>query len=190
MGLDETRPILGLLLERDLGIKIFPIHRLDFEVSGLIMFAKTPSAQRSGNQWFEKKEVTKIYYAQSKSIDKKATNNFKVMEEYLWTCKLLRGKKRAYESPMGKESLTKAVLVKCEQDVYHWELSPITGRSHQLRYELFRHGQAIIGDELYSSLEAYASGGIALRAFQINFKDAPGFQNFFLPEKLEIEKNI
>ncbi|MFN8944036.1 MAG: hypothetical protein ACK5WZ_05360, partial [Pseudobdellovibrionaceae bacterium] len=36
-----------------------------------------------------------------------------------------------------------------EQKVFAWLLSPRTGRSHQLRYEMYRHGCPILGDELY-----------------------------------------
>jgi 23S rRNA-/tRNA-specific pseudouridylate synthase len=34
-----------------------------------------------------------------------------------------------------------------------WSLSPLTGRSHPLRYEMFRHGCPLLGDELYGSEE-------------------------------------
>ncbi len=188
---EDARPVLGRVLEHDLGIRLFPIHRLDYEVSGLIMFAKTPKAQQSGNRWFEKKEVTKTYYAQSQAaIDTTvATQEFLLNEEMLWKCKLLRGKKRAYESPGGKESITKASLQKVDEEgLFHWELNPVTGRSHQLRYELFRHGHPIVGDVLYSSPIKFKSEGIALRSYKINFKDALDASLFNLPEILEIKK--
>jgi len=183
----DSRPVLGRILEQDLGLRLFPVHRLDYEVSGLIIFAKTLKAQQSGNRWFEKKEVTKTYYAQSKSLDPQ--NEFMFNEEMVWKCKLLRGKKRAYESPAGKESLTIALLNKLDEDgIFHWELSPVTGRSHQLRYELFRHGHPILGDELYSSPFKCIHAGIALKSFRINFKNAIDAHEFNLPEVLEIKK--
>lgn len=177
-GDKDTRLCLGRLLETDLGRQIFPVHRLDFEVQGLIMYALTPEAQKAGNGWFEKKEIQKMYSAKSKS-----SHAFQVGESFEWRCLLLRGKKRAYESPHGKESLTKARLVAIDQSGHsHWELEPVTGRSHQLRYELFRHGEVILGDALYGSIETFYPEGIALRAFKIDFSKIKNRSSFSLPE--------
>lgn len=187
---DDERPILGKILEADLKTQIYPVHRLDFEVSGLIMFALTPAAQKAGNAWFEKKEVHKTYSALSSSAEKRP-HSFKKGEKLTWKCKLLRGKKRAYESPHGKDSLTEALLVDEKNGILKWELSPITGRSHQLRYELFRHDQPILHDLLYGatpeSSTQYPGRGIALRSFRIDFSRAPKAREFLLPEKIEIE---
>lgn len=180
----DVRPCLGRLLEIDLGKTIYPVHRLDFEVQGLIIYALTPEAQKAANAWFENKVVQKIYSAISKS-----SGAFKVGESYEWKCRLLRGKKRAYESEHGKDSLTRASLISIDELGYsHWELEPITGRSHQLRYELFRHGETIVGDALYGSLELFKSKGIALRAFKIDFSKVKNREAFLLPENICIKK--
>jgi tRNA pseudouridine32 synthase/23S rRNA pseudouridine746 synthase len=183
-GILDERPCLGRLLEVDLGKKIYPVHRLDYEVQGLIMYALTPEAQRAGNGWFEKKEIQKIYSAISKS-----SGGFKQGELWEWKCKLLRGKKRAYESEHGKDSFTRARLNFIDTKGYsHWELEPVTGRSHQLRYELFRHQETILGDVLYGSNEQFSEGGIALRAFKIDFSQTKNRGLFSLPENIFIKK--
>lgn len=189
IGENETRPVLGLRLESDLGITLYPIHRLDYEVSGLIMFAKTPQAQKITNSWFEKKEVNKTYSAISSPLVQNSENLFNVGENYLWKCRLMRGKKRAYEAPHGKESVTKAKLIEVRNDFFHWELNPVTGRSHQLRYELFRHGYPIVGDDLYSSTKKFELPGIALRAFKIDFQNTKNADVLELPPFIEISKN-
>ncbi|MGZ3788263.1 MAG: RluA family pseudouridine synthase [Bacteriovorax sp.] len=177
---EEKRPILGLILEADLGVTLYPVHRLDFEVQGLIMYALTQEAQRAGNGWFENKIVEKIYCAITKGHA-----DFKKGETFEWKCRLLRGKKRAYESPHGKDSITIARLESIDESGYfHWELRPVTGRSHQLRYELFRHGMPILGDTLYGSTEKFKSEGIALRAFKIDFSKAFNRKEFSLPETI------
>lgn len=183
---NDLRPVLGRILEADFKQSLFPVHRLDYEVQGLIMFARNPAAHKAGNAWFEKKEVTKTYSALSAPVAG-AADSLKLKELFEWKCCLLRGKKRAYESPHGKVSHTKAVIKKIENGVFHWELNPITGRSHQLRFELFRHGHPIIGDELYSSDKKFDQEGIALRAFIIDFKDAFNASKFFLPEFIKID---
>ncbi|MBC7429575.1 MAG: RNA pseudouridine synthase [Bacteriovorax sp.] len=186
-GEKDERPVLGRILEIDFGITIYPVHRLDYEVQGLIMFAKNPEAHKAANAWFEKKEVHKTYIALTKPLPD-ASKDFKVGESYKWMCKLLRGKKRTYESPHGKDSTTIAKLTSIDENgIFHWEMNPITGRSHQLRFELFRHGHPIVGDVLYSSTESFCAG-IALRAFKIDFTKAPNHDKFLLPDGLEINK--
>lgn len=69
---------------------------------------------------------------------------------------------------------------------HHWELHPLTGRPHQLRYELSRHGHPIVGDQLYGSTLAFLNPGIALRAVQIDFSKAPGAKSFGLPNEIEV----
>lgn len=183
-GENDPRICLGRLLEVNLDCQIYPVHRLDYEVQGLIMYALNPKAQSAANSWFLRKEIQKIYSAKTKSSGK-----FKSGDNFEWKCKLLRGKKRAYESPVGKDSLTHARLIHIDQSGYsHWELEPITGRSHQLRYELFRHEEPIVGDELYGSTEIFKPEGIALRAFKIDFSKIKNREFFFLPETICIKK--
>ena len=186
LGKDDERPCLGHLLEKDLKIQIYPVHRLDFEVQGLILYAKTVIASKAGNAWFENKSIQKIYSAISKSSDNDA-QEFSINQKIKWECVLERGKKRAFEAAHGKKSLTHAWLKSIDENgFFHWELEPVTGRSHQLRYELFRHHHPIVGDQLYGSNEIWKEQGIALKSFKIDFKNVVNRQKFLLPETIEV----
>ena len=128
----------------------------------------------------ENKSIHKIYSALTKS-----SNTFNIGETYEWKSKLLRGKKRAYESPHGKDSLTLAKLELVDENGFsHWDLSPVTGRSHQLRFELFRHEEPIVGDSLYGSTDKFYGEGIALRAYKIDFSKVLNREQFSLPENI------
>jgi tRNA pseudouridine32 synthase / 23S rRNA pseudouridine746 synthase len=161
----DKRPILGKLLEQTLAKKVFPVHRLDAEVSGLILFGLTPEFHKAASLLFENKTVQKTYQAFSE------LRNFEENKTMLWTCKIFRGKKRSFEAGHGKESITKATVVTLGQKFLEWRLEPITGRSHQLRFELARHDAPILGDTLYGSKHPWTESGIALRAVQINFPE-------------------
>jgi 23S rRNA-/tRNA-specific pseudouridylate synthase len=189
--MEDGRVVLGKVLEDDLGIKIYPVHRLDYEVQGLVMYAKTAEAHKVANGWFENKQVEKTYRALSTKLSSDVLRpfEFELNTEYLWKSMLLKGKKRAYESPHGKSSLTKVKLLKNENGRFSFDLNPVTGRSHQLRFELFSHGYPILGDELYSSTESFPVG-IALRAYRINFLNAPSREKFSLPDQIEISENF
>lgn len=173
----DERPILGLELEQDLATPVYPVHRLDYEVSGLMIYALSKEAHRLLNRAFEKQTVKKCYQAFSQG------GQFIVGESGEWRCQLLRGKKRAYEKPWGDLAITQFEVVKqSERLCYEWRLYPQTGRSHQLRYELFRHGSPILGDQLYGSTMQWSTidhDSIALRALELKFEEE-------LIQKLEI----
>lgn len=184
MGRDDNRPCLGIKLGHDFKTKIMPVHRLDFEVSGLVMFATNFEAQRSANLWFEKKQIFKTYEA--KSIPINQNFKFNLNEVNHWECMLMKGKKRAYEAEFGKKSITEATLINIDAgNIHTWILNPITGRSHQLRFELFRHGHPILGDELYGSTVKLEKG-IALRSNALDLSNCPDREKYNLPKNIKI----
>lgn len=199
MGAEDERNVLGTALQKQLGIQIYPVHRLDFEVSGIVMYAKSADAHRKANAWFEHKTVSKTYRALTTSQDyshipanvKNPRQKFAISEgqNFEWKSRILRGKRRAFESPEGKDSLTMAQYLGLnEQGYLQWDLQPVTGRSHQLRFDLSRHGFPIVGDTLYGSKEAWrGADAIALRAYQIDFSKAPGAEALQLPKLVKID---
>ena len=177
---DDPRPVLGRLLQEQLGQQIYPVHRLDAEVSGLVLYALTPEAHAAANTCFEDRQVQKTYQAFSSG------GSFEVGAKGLWKAKLLRGKKRAYESPVGKLAVTGATLLASPApETFEWKLEPQTGRSHQLRWELFRHGSSILGDVLYGSSRRW-NQGIALRSVSLVFAEE-FTKRFGLPSELGVE---
>ncbi|MBC7372210.1 MAG: RNA pseudouridine synthase [Bdellovibrionaceae bacterium] len=197
-GEDDDRPCLGRELQKHLGVQIFPVHRLDFEVSGIVMFAKNPKAHSTANSWFEHKKVFKTYHAYTGNqtfahIPESVENRRQFFtldqgEEFVWKSRLLRGKRRTYEHKTGKPSETKAnyLSIDAETGWHQWELFPLTGRPHQLRFELSSHGYPIVGDKLYGSDVEFNQPGIALRAVEIDFSRAPQASSLGLPESLQV----
>ena len=158
----DARPVLGRELEKHLAAKIYPIHRLDAEVTGLIIYAKSADFHREANALFENKKIIKTYQAFTDLAP------FPVGEKIHWYSKLLRGKKRAFEAEYGKPAITEGSVIAETKTALEWRLNPLTGRSHQLRYELFKHKCPVIGDKLYGSSREWENG-IALRALQIEW---------------------
>ncbi|MDY0058168.1 MAG: RNA pseudouridine synthase [Myxococcota bacterium] len=185
---EDPRPCAGRLLEKLLGARVFPVHRLDAEVGGLLLFALDPGAQRTASAWFEGRLVHKDYFAWSERDEE---TSMPAPEPRRWECLLARGKRRAYEHPVaGKPSLTLAWLLEARPTpagaVLSWRLQPHTGRSHQLRYELARHGCPILGDTLYGAHLPWPPGGIALRAVALDLTTVPPGERLGLPARLEL----
>lgn len=190
----DKRLVVGVELQKQLDRQIFPVHRLDCEVSGIMLMALTPEAHRDANQVFEKHQVQKTYQALTTKMVPSIELESKVkyreihvqMGEILtWKTKVLRGKKRSFESPHGKLSVTEAQYQGFTK--YHqWSLKPITGRAHQLRFDLSRHGFPILGDVLYGGEEIEEKERIYLRACHLQFSQKDFCQKFKIPEQFSV----
>lgn len=174
----DPRLVLGRELQARVGAQIYPVHRLDFEVSGIVVFAKTGEAHREMQGWFERGEIRKTYVAWSS-----AAGSFEGNEWMEWRSRLVRGKRRTFEAAHGKESVTRARRVGGRNGVFEWELMPLTGRPHQLRFEMSKHGVPILGDKLYGGAEWKREGRIALRAVKLDVSGVTA-NRFGLPESL------
>jgi tRNA pseudouridine32 synthase/23S rRNA pseudouridine746 synthase len=191
----DPRPVLGLEVQKLLQRQVFPVHRLDFEVSGLVIFALSASAHRDLSRCFEKRKVYKTYQALSLPIEDGAVPQ---QQRLKWSSKILRGKKRAYESEQGLSSETEAIF---EGNMQHsvfgfsskWILHPLTGRSHQLRYEMYKNKYPILNDILYGGAAVPGlTQKIALRAVALKFdhhraEDQRFLQKYSIPEKLAVD---
>jgi tRNA pseudouridine32 synthase/23S rRNA pseudouridine746 synthase len=172
---DDPRPVLGLILQKEIGRQIFPVHRLDYEVSGVVMFALDAEHHRRASLWFEQELIEKTYLAETVAAKGEPP---KAWQE--WRSKLLRGKRRSYVSPHGKDCVTEARVVEAGAESWHWELKPRTGRPHQLRVELANHGAPILGDVLYGGPKG-EPGRIALTAVTLSFEHVPAADRAGLP---------
>jgi tRNA pseudouridine32 synthase/23S rRNA pseudouridine746 synthase len=181
LGAADPRPCAGRELEAELGVRLWPVHRLDLEVSGLVLFAKHPEAHRAVSAWFEGRDVHKHYQALTEPGAAAAPT-----AELTWRSRLLRGKKRAYESPHGKDAQTRARCVGRRGEWLLWQLEPLTGRPHQLRVHLVAHGFVIAGDTLYGATRPWSGPGIALRAVRLDLSRCDGREVFELPDRIEV----
>ena len=206
------RPCLGLELQKQLQLQIFPVHRLDFEVSGLIIYAKNAQAHKASQDWFSKKIIRKTYEALTceQNFDHWPQNipaardliSFQPHKEFEWQMKIMRGKRRSFESVHGDLALTLAQMKEllsvyqkdeAKRNLIYWRLQPVTGRAHQLRLELSRHGFPILNDVLYGGVSFESSGlgaqwpngGIALRSIEIQIQSSEA-DLFSLPKVIKI----
>lgn len=176
---DDARPILGRELEKQINASVLPIHRLDAEVTGLIIYAKSKEFHREANVIFEQHTLQKTYQALT------AVGPFNKDDTREWKSRLVRGKKRSFEAEYGKPSITKAIVLDKTSEHLHWRLNPITGRPHQLRFELTKHHCPILGDTLYGSKITWPAGGIALRSVKIQWP-AEFAEKWHLPLSFEV----
>lgn len=184
LGAKDPRPCALAEWSQQLGTRLWAVHRLDAEVGGILCFAKTAEAHRAASLWFERREVGKRYEAVTEGATSPPEGTRR------WESRLARGKRRAYEAPFGKEAVTEATSLGPAPDLadglWLWQIIPLTGRPHQIRYELAKQGFPVWGDALYGSRRPFPlPGAIALRAVRLDFTRCPGREAFGLPETLE-----
>ena len=197
-GAADPRPCLGRQLEQQLRVRLWPVHRLDLEVSGLVVFAKNADAHRVASSAFEQRRVHKRYEALTEGAERAdpAVTTFK------WESLLVRGKKRSFEAPHGKPAVTESQLLGRvpsarwlgpgvegpPAELLHFSLEPHTGRAHQLRVHLARAGFPVVGDALYGALVPFAVPlTIALRSVRLELTDDGDRRALGLDAPLEIE---
>ena len=114
--------------------------------------------------WFENQRMRKLYEGLT-AVAKAGS-----MEWEEWTCKLERGKKRAFIADHGKPAKTLARRVGETGGFARWELVAVTGRPHQLRFEMFRHDCPLLGDTLYGGKPVKTENWIGLHAVEAILK--------------------
>ena len=188
----DPRSSLGRDLQALLKQQIFPVHRLDVDVSGIILFALNKKAHKASQDWFLNKKISKMYLARTSLQDfshwpeniktEKEPLVLHIGREFFWKTKILRGKRRSFESPHGEWAETKAKIINIEENSLNWKLFPLTGKPHQLRLELSRRGFPIDGDSLYGSKIKFNAIGISLKAAGLYLNLIP--DRFGLPEEI------
>lgn len=186
-GEEDPRPCLSIILTKQLGVRLWPVHRLDLEVSGILLLAKNAEAHRAANDWFEEREIDKVYEAWSEG---EKPNGLEAGQFFEWSSQLQSGKKRAFVSPKGKLSVTRAFwlgeVLSSRLKIQRWRMDPLTGRRHQLRIELAQHGFPILGDALYGSKILFLPNTVALRAVKLDFSNCSKAAKFQMPPIIEV----
>jgi 23S rRNA pseudouridine1911/1915/1917 synthase len=143
----RERTALDAASERLKGSKVFPVHRLDRETSGVLIVAKTPAAQRKMSAIMRERKVRKIYLALVKGEVKKSN---KIDLPILRTPS---GKVRIDKA--GKPSLTVYRIRRPYPGYTLLEVEPKTGRTHQIRAHLARVGHPVVNDRVYGNRRTF-----------------------------------
>ncbi len=126
------------------------VHRLDMETSGIIVMAKGKEAHRNLSRQFQDRATQKTYIARV---------NGQVMEEeglidLPLICDWPNRPRQMVDHDVGKPSQTKWLVLARDETETRLKLTPITGRTHQLRVHCMALGNVILGDSLYATGEA------------------------------------
>jgi len=163
-GADKQDSVVSRLAVHYPGIR--EVHRLDWETSGVMLLARTPEAHRELSRQFREREVTKRYVAMVYGELAEKVGEIALPLRCDWPNR----PRQMVDPEQGKPSLTRWRLLTVEAKSSRVELTPVTGRSHQLRVHMMALGHPILGDRLYASAEALAQAKrLLLHAKQLSF---------------------
>tara|TARA_B100000989_G_scaffold100429_1_gene73374 strand:+ start:8846 stop:9745 length:900 start_codon:yes stop_codon:yes gene_type:complete len=140
--------------------KPFIVHRIDKETSGILIVAKNKKFAQLFTSLFRIRKIHKTYLA---LVYGKINNSIKTMRDDLIY----------YEK--NKKTTQKAIsnlkIIKSNESYSFVELNPITGRKHQLRKQLLKIGNPIIGDDKYflNNRKRVKTKNFFLHAYKIKF---------------------
>ena len=172
---NETRTLTSILnddaKERNLTYHLHPCHRLDRETSGLIIYAKGKSIQKKMMDLFKFKNIKKTYFAfvQGNVVQ-------------------MQGEIR---SPIeGQSASTRYRVIEKRRDFSIVEVSPLTGRTNQIRIHLKQIGHPILGERKFAFRKDFKlkAKRLCLHAAGLEFEH-PITKNY-LKFKLELPQDL
>jgi len=145
---------LSVSKEEDALILPRPVHRLDKLTSGLLLVAKTRSAQINLGQQFETQQISKTYVALVKGkLEGEGVLDLSIDQQKA---------KTFYKSVRVEQSLSYTYVSMVE-------LKPKTGRTHQLRIHMAEIGHPIVGDTVHDFEKVLKGKGLFLTACKVSF---------------------
>jgi len=138
----EKKCVLSLLSSVFSG-KLYVVHRLDKEVSGVIVFAKNAAAHRNLNEQFSSRVIKKTYIALTHGI---INENRGVIKKPL---RQFGSGRVGVDTQRGKLSATEFEVIKRLGDYTLINVHPVSGRRHQIRAHLYSIGHLIVGELRY-----------------------------------------
>lgn len=163
------------------------IHRLDKDVSGILLCAKNLKTQQFIQEKFENREVTKLYLATIKplsrmivendndaleEINKLVENNFQFDDRWMKVDGHIsrdpknRFRMRLNQLDIGRLAITNILPLKNNQLLINIE----TGRMHQIRATLLYMGWVVVGDALYGDSQVENNKGIELEQILLSLE--------------------
>jgi tRNA pseudouridine32 synthase/23S rRNA pseudouridine746 synthase len=162
---DRNQKSLLATLSVQLQRRLFVVHRIDKEVSGVILFAKNESAHRWLNEQFSNRAVRKTYGALAHGVIATDSGTIeKALRQF--------GSGRVGVDPSrGKLSSTAFRVTKRFASYTLVDAIPLSGRRHQIRVHFYSIGHPLVGDLRYG--DRGLQGGfprLMLHAKRIEFR--------------------
>ena len=158
------------ILEENLNTRIFPVHRLDKETGGVMVYAKNAKSAANLSRAVANNEIKKEYLAlvhNEIEIDSDTLTDFLFFD---------RQRNKSYVVKRERKGVKKAILEykklsvnRIDEQIYTLvKVLLKTGRTHQIRVQFASRGHSLFGDKKYGADDNFNSLG--LWAYKLTFK--------------------
>ncbi len=127
------------------------VHRLDFSTSGIMVIAQSKESHRELSRQFQDRETEKTYIAKVYGQPEETSGEVDLPLRCDWE----RRPRQIVDHQQGKPAQTLWRILERFENSCIMELSPVTGRTHQLRVHMQALKHPILGDELYAHEAAF-----------------------------------
>jgi 23S rRNA pseudouridine1911/1915/1917 synthase len=154
---NESRTLTSILnndlIENGITYRLHPCHRLDRETSGLVIYAKGKSIQQKMMDEFKARKVLKTYIAFVRGCPPKSEGQMNDPIE-------------------GKSALTKYKVISKKEGFSVVEVSPVTGRTNQIRIHFKHLGNPVLGESKFAFRKDFTikAKRLCLHAHTLEFK--------------------
>ena len=146
--------------------EILLVHRLDLDTSGVMVFALTRRAQADLGQQFETRQVRKTYVARLWGKLEPSEGRVDLPLIVDWPNR----PRQHVNHETGRPAQTDWKVLASDGLETRVRLTPLTGRSHQLRVHMAETGHPILGDPLYAEGAARDFPRLMLHAESLRFR--------------------
>jgi RluA family pseudouridine synthase len=143
---DQSRACLVKQLEAQLARRLYVVHRLDKEVSGVIILAKDAATHRYLNEQFAKRMVSKRYLALTHGLIYSERGQVDA------PLRAFGSGRMGVDVHKGKPSFTEYTVCQRLPHYTMVQANPLTGRRHQLRVHFYHIGHPLVGDPRYGDV--------------------------------------
>lgn len=154
-----VRQTLLARLARRLGCDdLVPLHRIDRDTAGLVLFSCNPASRGMYQRLFPERRIRKAYEAVAPALPGLALPHAR-------HSRIVRGEPffRMREVPGEANCMTRISLIHAEGAAWLYALAPREGRKHQLRVHMAALGAPILGDRVYGDEQGDADAGLPLQ---------------------------
>ncbi|WP_052116371.1 pseudouridine synthase [Noviluteimonas dokdonensis] len=152
-GAHVHETLLGRLIRRTGNHALVPLHRIDRETAGLVLFSTNPDSRARYQALFRDRRIEKHYEAIAPALPGIAFPR-------VHASRMVAGepffRMQEVEGPANSE--TRIDVIARGDARWRYALTPITGRKHQLRVHMAALGAPIANDTLYPSLRPRSPG--------------------------------
>lgn len=166
--LDRAREYLKVKYSKPGNVYLGLVHRLDRNVSGVVILARTSKAAGRLSAQFRDGTVVKNYLA---VVDGKPLDGMQELRSWLGATGDAGGVTRVAEKPFpgAKEAVLNYKVSARRPGQSLLEIHPVTGRRHQIRAQLAFAGWPLLGDVKYGARKKLPQRRIALHAYGVIF---------------------